>query len=181
MMILHRFSFLLFFKQLIKQTNKQANKFMCHAGNLFTAMSHPLESFPATATLIPTPSFSFYSWSDVYFFTKTNQQIALRFPKVTVCSRHGSKKFQDVFWLKVLDICGDTEKQGQPRNVGQPCPAPTLPQPSQNTQARVGSWLCCSQSPPSQAQLTPKGYNLNFHLPETSLFHADDTRVSQTP
>lgn len=153
MMILHRFLFLSFFKQLIKQTNK----FMCHAGNLFTAMSHPLESFPATAILIPTPSFSFYSWSDVYFFTKTSQQIALQLLKVAVCFRHGSKKFQDFFWLKVLDICGDTEKQGQPRNVGQPCPAPTLPKPSQNTQARGVSWLCCCQSPPSQAQLTPKG------------------------
>lgn len=105
------------------------------------------------------------------FSTKTSQQIG--FLNAAVCSRQGSKKFQDFFWLEVLDICGDAET-----SLAQKCrAAPTLPKPSQNTQARVGSWFCCSQPPASHA----KGQNLNFHLPEKPLFHAENVRVPQTP
>lgn len=96
----------------------------------FSATSHLSESLPAVAILIIT-CFSFYSWSKCNFHTKTSQRIALRFLKVAICSRYSSKKFQDFFWLKVLDICRGTQKQSQPRNLGQSCTAFTFHKPIQ--------------------------------------------------
>lgn len=92
---------------LIKQTNKRTRTLRWR---LVLSNITPLRKFSNQSHINYNSSrlFPFTVEVTCNFSTTTSQQIALGFLKVAVCSRRSSKKFQDFFWLKVLNICKDT-------------------------------------------------------------------------